>query len=241
MAADEALLFDAAQRGVASLRLYQWREPTLSLGYFQSYEDRRLHPASQNCAIVRRQTGGGAILHDHELTYSLALPAAHRLARHPQQLYTEFHDAFITVLMPLIATRKQVWTLRRLNQRTAPPATQEPFLCFARRACGDVVLVDRDGTESKLLGSAQRRHRGAILQHGSLLLEKSPFAPELAGWLDLTGIQLTIEVLVDSLTAAFADALALRAFRGRFPSELQSNADQLANSKYGGPAWTKRR
>jgi lipoyl(octanoyl) transferase len=241
MAADEALLTAAIEGGVATLRFYQWSQPTLSLGYFQPYEDRRQHPASKECAVVRRQTGGGAILHDRELTYSLTLPASHPLARNSQQLYAAVHDAFIAALEPFIVTQKSAWKLRRLNQCLKESATREPFLCFARRACGDVLLVDATGNDSKLLGSAQRRHRGAILQHGSLLLEKSPAAPELAGWLDLTGTQLSIDGLVDSVTVSIAATLALRAIPVGFPSELQSNAEQLANNKYGHVAWTKRR
>jgi lipoyl(octanoyl) transferase len=241
MAVDDVLLADAAQHDFATLRFYQWSEPTLSLGYFQSYDDRHQHTASQECAVVRRQTGGGAILHDRELTYSLALPAAHPLARNSQRLYTAVHDAFIAALNAIIATQKPKWTLRRLCAPSKLTPSQEPFLCFARRACGDVLLVDKNGSESKLLGSAQRRHRGAILQHGSLLVERSPFAPELAGWLDLTGVRLSTDLLVDSLTIAITDALALRAIPVAFPSELQSNAEQLANNKYGDVAWTKRR
>ena len=241
MAADEALLMDAAASGAATLRFYQWSEPTLSLGYFQSYEDRRRHAASQECAVVRRQTGGGAILHDRELTYSLALPAAHPLARDSQQLYTAVHDAFIAALKPLIATQESTSTLRRLCEQSKLAPSQEPFLCFARRACGDVIFVDDNGNESKLLGSAQRRYRGATLQHGSLLVAKSPFAPELAGWLDLTGVRISIQALISSLIVPLADALALRAIPAEFPAQLQSNAEDLANNKYGGSTWTKRR
>jgi lipoate-protein ligase A len=241
MAADEALLMEAAAGGVATLRFYQWNEPTLSLGYFQPYEDRRHHPASQRCAAVRRQTGGGAILHDRELTYSIVLPAAHPLARRSQQLYTAVHDALIAVLQPLVAIQKPAWTLRRLSQCPRDSATREPFLCFARRACGDVVLLDAHGEESKLLGSAQRRHHGCVLQHGSLLVEKSPFAPELAGWLDRTSMRLSMDALIDSLTVAIADALALRTNPARFPIELQSNVEELAINKYAHAAWTKRR
>src|SRR5882724_9809402 len=74
MAVDEALLESAAVDGIATLRLYQWSEPTLSLGYFQPAADRQTHPASRECPLVRRASGGGAILHDRELTYSLAIP-----------------------------------------------------------------------------------------------------------------------------------------------------------------------
>src|SRR5437764_13503633 len=74
MAADEAMLESASERGVASLRFYTWTEPTLSLGYFQSSEARTL-PNLAPLAWVRRSTGGAGIVHHHELTYSFALPA----------------------------------------------------------------------------------------------------------------------------------------------------------------------
>jgi hypothetical protein len=79
------------------------------------------------------------------------------------------------------------------------------------------------------------------LQHGSLLVEKSDFAPELAGWLDLTGIPVSIQALISSLTVSIAGALSARVLLEQFPCELQSNAEGLANSKYGGATWTKRR
>src|ERR1700690_2091076 len=79
MALDEALLEAAQNEGIATLRFYSWREATLSLGYFQGAADRRLHQASADCASVRRASGGGAILHDCELTYSIALPCGHLL------------------------------------------------------------------------------------------------------------------------------------------------------------------
>ena len=62
MAIDEVLLESAATDGVATLRLYHWNEPTLSLGYFQAAEERERHQASTNCPLVRRASGGGAIL-----------------------------------------------------------------------------------------------------------------------------------------------------------------------------------
>jgi len=78
MAVDQALLMSAEQDGMVTLRLYAWAQPTLSLGYFQKHADRQLHTASATCPLVRRRSGGGAILHDQELTYSLAIPSSHR-------------------------------------------------------------------------------------------------------------------------------------------------------------------
>src|SRR6267154_2578314 len=69
MAADEVLLEHAVATTRPALRFYVWNPPTLSLGYFQKFADRL-----SGLPVVRRQTGGGAIVHDHELTYALALP-----------------------------------------------------------------------------------------------------------------------------------------------------------------------
>src|SRR3954469_25809962 len=98
MGVDEALLETAADCGEGTLRFYQWSEPTLSLGYFQSAEDRRQHAASRSCPLIRRASGGGAILHDRELTYSIALPQP--IARSPDSslLYELCHIALIEAL-----------------------------------------------------------------------------------------------------------------------------------------------
>ena len=254
MGVDEALLKDAAEHGIATLRVYGWSEPTLSLGYFQRYEDRAQHADSRNCAIVRRQTGGGAILHDRELTYSLTLPATHVFAKNSQELYTTVHDAFITVLTPMLTGQKSSWFLRRRVQGCSTPAADEPFLCFQRSACGDVILapIEDDWGSSnrhsrpvarhvKILGSAQRRHRGAILQHGSLLREKSPHAPELAGWRDLTGFALNVGEVFREVAPQVCSVLRLQPAQFEFSPQLESNASYLASNKYGSAAWTKRR
>jgi lipoate-protein ligase A len=75
-----------------------------------------------------------------------------------------------------------------LCPHTLTPLGPEPFLCFQRRARGDVLCG-----EHKLMGSAQRRRRGAMLQHGSLLLGKSACAPELPGVQDFTRQVVTRE------------------------------------------------
>jgi lipoate-protein ligase A len=253
MAVDEALLLDAAESGAATLRFYHWSEPTLSLGYFQRYEDRHQHAASGRCAVVRRQTGGGAILHDREITYSLVLAADHSLARHSDSLYATVHDAFIAVLADSFRDANEpVKFYRRGEVPNAQPLT-EPFLCFERRAKGDVVVVatrsplsiDRESSISdcrdwKILGSAQRRSRGALLQHGSLLLQRSPAAPELPGLLDLTGCDVRVVQLM-LLVDGLQEALDMEFLPTAVPPEVESKARELANRRYGNIAWTKRR
>ena len=98
MAVDEMLLERAQEQAAACLRFYGWSEPTLSLGYFQTYADRQEHPPSLPCAAVRRLTGGGAILHDAELTYSIVLPGTHPLAARRDELYQAVHGCLIEAL-----------------------------------------------------------------------------------------------------------------------------------------------
>jgi lipoate-protein ligase A len=254
MAVDEALLNDAADNGVATLRFYQWSEPTLSLGYFQRYDDRLRHDAILQCAVVRRQTGGGAILHDRELTYSLSLPATHPLARQNENLYAAVHEAFIAALTPKMGNCESRSVLKRRNQESSDSSRGDRFLCFQRRAPGDVVLLPSDAnadpgsvprpdqsSDWKVLGSAQRRHRGAVLQHGSLLLEKSPAAPQLAGLCDLTALPVDIQVVSGTVRVGIESCLNLRFLPTGLPPDLESKARELANNKYGAPAWTKRR
>lgn len=162
MARDEALLLRVGRgESPGTLRLYQWDPPTISLGYFQRYADYASLPKpAGSLPIVRRLTGGGAILHDWELTYSLALPIAHPLLQGgPSRLYGLMHNVVIAALAELGVLAA------RCGVSDDSGAAKGPFFCFERRHCYD-VLVGRD----KLAGSAQRRTRQAVLQHGSIVI-----------------------------------------------------------------------
>jgi len=249
MSVDEALLSAAVEGNVTTLRFYQWDEPTLSLGYFQRYDDRQQHAASSACAIVRRQSGGGAILHDRELTYSLTLPPGHPLTRDATVLYTAVHHAFVHWLTSRLASANvSRWrlSLNRQPSRLAP--SEEPFLCFQRRACGDLLLESQDSSAAnsapqafKILGSAQRRHRGAILQHGSLLISQSPAAPELPGWRELTGEPLAIDQLVEGMGREFVQLLDIDAAATRPPPAVLDAARSIEQNRYLSRSWTARR
>src|SRR5205085_4114386 len=159
MAVDEALLETAAATGQATLRFYQWQEPTLSLGYFQVLDDRRHHRPSENCPAVRRASGGGAILHDRELTYSLAIPQSGASRASARRLYEICHQTLIAALGDYGVSAALYRDCSRSG--TDDHQNDAPFLCFQRRTCFDVVIGDE-----KIAGSAQRRRRGALLQHG---------------------------------------------------------------------------
>ena len=106
MAVDEMLLNAAEDAEAACLRIYAWSEPTLSLGYFQAYSDRMAHRPSLGCVAVRRLTGGGAILHAAELTYSIVLPGTHPLAARRDELYQAVHGCLIEALGQLGVTAR---------------------------------------------------------------------------------------------------------------------------------------
>ena len=215
MAVDEALLESAASNQ-SWLRFYGWSEPTLSLGYFQHHADRAAHVASRDCPLVRRQSGGGAIVHDREVTYSLALPRSHPLADDAMQLYRAVHDGVIAVLEAHGVSGRQCAETADLA-----PAT-EPFLCFERRSPGDVLVG-----ESKVCGSAQHRKGGAILQHGSLLVGRSACTSELPGLEELAGKSMGAEALIQALAAEIAGRLHLSLEPTALPSAERRAAEEL--------------
>jgi lipoate-protein ligase A len=229
MAVDEVLLERAAEGDCDTFRVYGWSEPTLSLGYFQSLADRSQHQASENCPAVRRLSGGGAILHDREWTYSLALSRANRWSRAAPELYAAVHEAAIAALETQHVEAKLCGPARDV-------ATEAPFLCFQRRAEGDVLL---DG--AKVLGSAQRRRQGAVLQHGSLLRRSSRAATELPGLDDLAGRPAT----GDSFVTAWLTLLERRLGSSWAPDRLTKlervMAVRLEREKYSGAAWNSRK
>lgn len=194
MLKDEQLLLQALI-GVASLRFYQWDVPTVSLGHFQARQGMDVPLRFAGLPVVRRLSGGGAILHDQELTYSCAIPATHPLCRDPGQLYDLVHAAIIAVL-----GRHQV----ECRMRGDDAFTDTSFLCFSRGDARDLVIG-----RQKIVGSAQRRRQGAILQHGSILLRQSPHAPEFPGIRELSGHDLSVDDLIPSLSEEILHPLGL--------------------------------
>lgn len=229
MARDEALATRVGEgASEPTLRLYRWAAPTLSLGYFQHFANVATLPAPLSALpVVRRLTGGGAILHDLELTYSVSLPLDHELvAGAPNRLYELAHEAVIAVL-------------RDVGVAAAPAgvsddsgAARGPFFCFARRHKYD-VLIGAD----KLAGSAQRRTRTAVLQHGSIILGNR-FAEQ-----PTARLEQDFEALIPSVAAAFpAQFTATTRYEtvpGEWGPEALRDADKL-EAKYAGAEWTER-
>lgn len=155
MARDHALAA-LARPGTGTLRFYRWSPATLSLGRNEPVTRgyRELLRRDRRMGVVRRPTGGRAVLHDRELTYSVVLPL--RASGGLRPAYRRINEGLLA-------------GLRRLGVDAALAAgrTRNPGSgpCFLDPAEGEVVVGGR-----KLVGSAQARIGGAILQHGSLLL-----------------------------------------------------------------------
>ena len=230
MAVDQALLESVQSDQLPYLRLYQWIAPTISLGYFQQFANREEHPSSLSCPVVRRTTGGGAICHDQEITYSLVIPVNQLPTQNCQYLYTLVHQTIIDQL--------QLHGIQgELRSVTGSSITSEqPFLCFQRKAEGD-ILID----SHKVVGSAQRRQHGVVLQHGSLLLSRSSHAPEIAGINELTGIKLDTQIWLQEWPQRLAQELGWN-LENAFLGEKQEERDsQIQEERFGSANWTKRR
>jgi lipoate-protein ligase A len=159
MARDEALMDRARRTGEAVFSVYAWSTPTLSLGRNQVAKGRYDLDAISRAGvdIVRRPTGGRALLHHREVTYSVTAPA-------PAD--ASLHDSYERINRILIDGLKRIGVDVRESHSAAPTPQPGELPCFAEPANGELVT-----DEGKLVGSAQVREDGALLQHGSILIE----------------------------------------------------------------------
>ncbi len=229
MAIDEAMLLAAGQVAGPTLRLYRWDKPTISLGCFQPYQQRdQLDPALQVLPIVRRITGGGAILHDLEITYSLIIPPGHWLfSLSASRTYRLVHTALVQVVAQL-----GISAGLRDKGNVQHDSRRGPFFCFTREHPTDVIA----GGE-KLIGSAQRRTKGGILQHGSIIVQSRFTQQRCASIEQLTGQEISGELLERQIVQALGAALKVQLIPGRLTDyELSAAADLQA--RYTGDQWT---
>lgn len=242
MAVDESLM-DSARAGQATLRLYGWEPGCLSFGRNQTARGRYdgWRAAERGIDVVRRPTGGRSVYHCRELTYSVTAPA---------DAWGGLREAYLRINRALAAG------LRRLGApaRVVPPdegaRIPRPTVraCFRDPLPGEVVADGR-----KLIGSAQWRDGGALLQHGSLLLHNDQAVVEdlriggpyradvpatgLAELLDpLPDGETIADSLVDSFGAEFETELTRRDL-----SEAEEARAEAVHGKYRDDAWTWRR
>ncbi|MBM3267288.1 MAG: lipoate--protein ligase family protein [Candidatus Sericytochromatia bacterium] len=161
MALDEALLEAlAGGQGLPTLRFYDWSPPALSLGYAQPVEVVDRDACRRwGVDVVRRPTGGRAVLHDRELTYSVVMRAG---GESVADSYCRISKAIARALAAMGVPAE----VAAGSARKAPGVAD----CFAVATPADLVA----GSGRKLAGSAQVRRHGRFLQHGSIKLAPSP-------------------------------------------------------------------
>jgi len=219
MARDEALL---EVRAAPTLRFYRWARPTLSLGYFQAAADLPLDAVrARGGEIVRRPTGGKAILHEHELTYSLCAPEEGGLAGGPAAAMRAIHEALGAELGRQAGAPVALRGGTRLLSDTPGSAW-----CFEDSSPLDLALAGR-----KLLGSAARRRGGWILFHGSLVLERPRENPGIGA--------LGREPDRHALTEALGAALNYRFVAGAWEQAELASAGRI-RAKYEDPGFQYR-
>jgi lipoyl(octanoyl) transferase len=228
MAVDEALLLLAE---VPTLRLYGWQPHAVSLGYFQRLADFADVPAAT--PIVRRLTGGGAIHHGDEITFSLAVDAT-GLPPAVADSYRVLHDAAI------VALAQNGITSHRIDRGEPPGARPSHRWCFAAPGRDDVVTA-----RGKLLGSAQRRvrqPRARVLHHGSLVVHRPALTPFVGALADAAAwTEPAAAAVRDRLVAELARALALRPEPGALTAAERAAAERLVVERYDNPAFLRSR
>ena len=223
MALDEALL-EAAE--CLTLRLYSWQPPAVSLGYFQDYPT--IAPAlPPGMDVVRRITGGGAIWHEHEVTYALVgWLGRDGLPHVTRELYGPIHGAIRAELArhgAMLVAQPETVGDRRYRD--------EPR-CFASPAADD--LVHADG--GKALGSAARARGQRVLLHGSLKLASNPWDGPV-----VSGCGVDAATAARCLVAGIAAALGQSFESGQLTPSEQAAARRIAADRYATTAWVRER
>ena len=273
MAIDEAILWAVAEgKAPPTLRFYGWQPPCLSIGYSQSMGEVDVDRCREaGIDFVRRPTGGRAILHADELTYSVVAPQTEpRVAGGVIESYRRLSTGLVAGLRALGVDAGQALMPspppyppspspkvgrggggRRGERVRAPSAA-----CFDAPSSYEITVGGK-----KLVGSAQVRKRGVVLQHGSLPLEgdiarifdflkvssegkREESKQELrarATSLRLTlGCDVSFEEVARHLVAGFAQAMNLRLIPGRLSKHELALAERLRREKYATQEWNFR-
>jgi lipoate-protein ligase A len=260
MAVDEAILESIGRaEALPTLRLYAWSPPCLSLGHAQPVSDVKLDVLeSRGWDLVRRPTGGRAILHADELTYSVIGPQDEpRLARDILHSYLILSQALLRALHLLdIPAQAEGGDVAPNSHASSPQKKQQNPVCFEVPSNYEITVSGK-----KLVGSAQARRKEGVLQHGTFplfgdltriiqalqfaddakrlraqerLLERATTAEAVLG------APLTWEAAAGAYIQAFQEALNLELQPQELTSKELARAQSLLEEKYANPQWTRR-
>jgi lipoate-protein ligase A len=252
MALDEAILEHIGRgESVPTLRLYAWDPPCLSLGHAQPFADvDRTRLKERGWEVVRRLTGGRAILHTDEITYSVIAPNDEpRVAGTVLESYNRLAQAL------LLAVKELELPVEIKEGKVDNPSMPNP-VCFEVPSTYEITVNGK-----KLIGSAQARRKEGVLQHGSLplvgdltricqaLVFENESARESAA-VRLLGRATTVEsalgrqvgweTAAQAFLHAFESQLGLSLMEGELSESESKRTDELVKGKYAHPSWTGR-
>lgn len=250
MAVDEAILEAVGQRSAPpTLRLYAWQPACLSLGYAQPLKDADQDALAQHgWQLVRRPTGGRAILHTDELTYSVIAPLDE------PRVTGSVLDSYRRLSRALVSALQRLGLPAQADKEYALPQGAQPGgpVCFEVPSNYEITVAGK-----KLVGSAQARKKEGVLQHGSLPLfgdltritrvlrfydetSRQRAAERLlahAANAEMLGVKLTWEQSAQAFEAAFRETLNLELLPQPLTAREAQRAQELVEEKYGSLAW----
>ncbi len=241
-----------------TIRFYAWEQPTVSLGYFQrATRELEIDKIKQHgFSLVRRMTGGRAVLHDRELTYSVMVPATHELAQASvvesyRMLSEGLRQGFLA-----LGLQAQIVSLADETERQKY-ATMGSAACFDSPSWYELVVEGK-----KIAGSAQVRAHGGLLQHGALLLDmnvdelmdimifpnekrqnqfREEFLSRASSVKQLSGRDVSYSDAASAFAHGFAEGLTAKLTTGKVSDAEIGIATALQRDKYEDDSWTFRR
>ncbi len=250
MAIDEALLEWHSKNEIPpTIRFYGWKNPSLTVGHFQNVHKTIDFSGVEKhqCDFVRRLTGGSAVLHDDELTYSIIVSEDHEKIPH------SVNEAYYILSQGLLEGYRQLGIKadfakpRRTDERSA--------VCFETPAVYEMIV---DG--KKISGNAQTRKKGVLLQHGSIPMsfnaemlfdlflfskdsirerQKNKFVDKAISINDITKKKHTYDMLINAFLHGFKKSLNIRTKEMVLSPKQWEDVHLLSSNKYGTEDWNK--
>jgi len=243
MALDEAISeLVRARKSPPTLRLYRWKKPSVSIGCFQKIGEVDMEYCEQRgYPVVRRLTGGRAVLHNRELTYSISA------VNGDGPFQGTLHDIYRLISKGLSDALVQCGVNAEISLEKKRNLIRNPS-CFKTVSYGEISLNGK-----KIIGSAQKRYSDGFIQHGSILFEYDPLensrvlsakedeSPEHDGPVRCLPGSITIEMLLEALRNAFEGRLGVRIITDQPGTHELRRAEKLRKERYENPDWIFRR
>lgn len=253
MAIDEALIHWHSKGQIGpTIRFYQWEQPSLSIGHFQNvaktidFNGIKKH----SCQLVRRLTGGSAVLHDDELTYSIVVSESH------PKIPRSVNQAYFVLAQGILQGYRNLGIDADFSLPALPHA-ERSSVCFETPAIYEMIV---DG--KKLTGNAQTRKNGVLLQHGSIPFsfdshmlfdlfrfpseqirtqKRELFSEKAISINDIIGKKHEYETVRDAFHHGFKKSLHINTKELILSNEQWDYVYYLAETKYNSKAWNEER